>query len=71
MTVQYRKAPKFGPHGNLEPFLASSVASLDDYVPIVNRTEFANLKFFYNFQFLHYSVERVLIASPSEKKVQG
>jgi hypothetical protein len=36
------------------------------------RTEFIELKVFYNFYSLHFSVGRVsMIASPSEKEVQS
>ncbi len=35
----------------------------------MNITEFANLKVFYNFHFLHFSVGHVLmIASPTERR---
>jgi hypothetical protein len=38
----------------------------------MNRTEFVDLKFFYKFYSLHFSVGRVsMIASPSEKEVQS
>jgi hypothetical protein len=39
----------------------------------MNRTEFADLKFFYNFYSLYFSVGRVsmIATSPSEKEVQS
>jgi hypothetical protein len=38
----------------------------------MNRTEFVDLKFSYNFHSRHFSVGRVsTIASPSEKEVQS
>ncbi len=46
------KASNFGPHGNFGLVLASSVAFLVNYIPKMNRTDFANLKYFYNFHFL-------------------
>jgi hypothetical protein len=40
-----------------------------NYVPKMNRNEFANLKYFYNFNLLHFSVGRVLmIGNPAGKK---
>jgi hypothetical protein len=37
----------------------------------MNRTKFVDLRFFYNFYSLHFSVGHVsMIASPSEKEVQ-
>ncbi len=43
-----------------------------NHVPKLSRIKFVNLKFFYNFSSLHFSVGRVsLIASPSEKEVQS
>jgi hypothetical protein len=66
------KVSNFGPHGNFGLFLASSVASVDVSCTKKNRTEFVDLKFFYNFYSLHFSVGRVsMIASPSEKEVQS
>jgi hypothetical protein len=62
------KVSDFGPHGNFKPFVARSVASLAGWVPKMNRTEFANLTFFYHLNFLYFPVGRVLmIARPSEK----
>jgi hypothetical protein len=64
------KASNFGPNGNFEPLLTSSVSSLNEsrIVPKMNSTEFANLKILYNFNLLHSCVGRVLmIASPPEK----
>jgi hypothetical protein len=42
------KGSNFGPHGHLGPFLACTVASLDESSTKkkMNRTGFANLKFF-------------------------
>jgi hypothetical protein len=38
----------------------------------MNRTEFVDLKFFYNFYSLHFSAGRdSMIASPTEKEVQN
>ncbi len=38
----------------------------------MNRTEFVDLKFLYNFYPLNFSIGRILmIASPSEKEVQS
>jgi hypothetical protein len=66
------KAPNFGPHGNFGPFFASPVASLDDHVQNMNRNKFIDLKFFYNFYSLHFSVVCVsMIAGPSEKELQS
>ncbi len=43
-----------------------------NHVQKMNRTKFVDLKFFYNFYSLHFSVERVsMIASPSEKEVRS
>ncbi len=44
-----------------------------NHVQKVNRTEFVDLKFFYNFYSLHFSVGRIsmIAASPSEKEVQS
>jgi hypothetical protein len=45
---------------------------LQAHVQKMNRTEFVDLKFFYNFYSLHFSVGRVtMIASPSEKEIQS
>jgi hypothetical protein len=48
------KASNCGPHGIFEPFLASSVASFDEYVPKRNRTKFADLKIFYSSHLIHF-----------------
>jgi hypothetical protein len=67
MTVDTVKGSNFGPHGNFGFFLASSVASVYESCTKLNRTEFVDLKFFYNFYFLHFSVGRVsMIVSLSE-----
>ncbi len=43
-----------------------------NHVQKMNRTEFVNVKFFYNFYPLHFFVGRIsMIASPSEKEVQS
>jgi hypothetical protein len=43
-----------------------------NHVPKMNRTEFVDLMFFYNFYSLYFSVGCVsMIASPSEKEVQS
>ncbi len=43
-----------------------------NHAPKLNRTEFVDLKFFYNFCSLLFSVGRVsMIASPSEKEVRS
>jgi hypothetical protein len=42
-----------------------------NHVPKMNRTEFVDLKFYYNFYSLYFSVRRLsMIASPSKKVVQ-
>ncbi len=42
------------------------------YVPKTNGTEFVDLKFFYNFYSLHFSVKGVsMIANPFEIEVQS
>jgi hypothetical protein len=39
------------------------------YIPEMKRTEFSNLKLFYNLHFVHFSVGHLLmIASTDEKK---
>jgi hypothetical protein len=69
------KAFNSGPRGNFGLFLASSVASVllwMNHVQKKNRTEFVDLKIFYNIYSFHFSVGRVsVIASPSEKEVQS
>ncbi len=43
-----------------------------NHVQKMNRTKLVDLKFFYNFYSLHFSVGRIsLIASHSEKEVQS
>jgi hypothetical protein len=72
-TVHTVKASNFGPHGNFGLFLAGSVASVgESCTKKKNKTEFVDLKYFYNFYSLHFSVGRVsMIANSSEKEVQS
>jgi hypothetical protein len=43
-----------------------------NHVQKMNKTKILDLKFFYNFYSIHFSVGRVaMIASPSEKEVQS
>ncbi len=43
-----------------------------NHVPKMNRTGLVDLRLFYNFYSLHFSVRRVLmIARPTEKEVQS
>jgi hypothetical protein len=53
------KASNFGTHGNFGPFLARSVAYLGEFcAKKMNRTNFANRKFVYNCDCIHFSVGR-------------
>ncbi len=65
------KDSNFGPHGNFGPLFATSVRYVRLWmkqIPKMNRTEFVDLKCFYNFHSLYFSVGRVSrIASLSEK----
>jgi hypothetical protein len=56
----------------LDHFLQDQYLLWVDSVPGMNKTNFANQKFVYNFHSIHFSVGRVLIiGSASEKKVQN
>jgi hypothetical protein len=44
-----QKTSDFEPHGNFEPFLASSVASLDEICTKNEQNKIAHRNFFYNF----------------------
>jgi hypothetical protein len=67
-TVQ---APNFVPHGNFGLIFASSLASSYELFTKNEQNKFLDLKFFYNFYSLHFSVGCVpIIASASEKEVQ-
>jgi hypothetical protein len=69
------KASSFGPHGNFGPFfffLQVPWLLWINHVPKMKRTEFLDLKFFYNFYLLYFSVGRIaMIGSLSEKEVQS
>ncbi len=56
------KTFNLGPHRKFGPSLAISVGTW------MNRTEFATLQFFYNLNFLHFSVGYVLAISSSSEK---
>ncbi len=72
MHVSTVKASNLRLHGNVGPFLQVPKLVWMNRVPKMNRTEFGDLKFFYNLYFLHFSVGRVsMIASPSENGVQS
>ncbi len=60
------KVSNFGSHGNFGPFFASSVSFWMNDGPKINRTKFVDLKFFYNFYSLDFSVGRVLMIHDSK-----
>jgi hypothetical protein len=66
------KASNFRHHGNLEPVLASSVASLDEICIENEQNRVCKSERFYNFRFLQFSIGHVLmIAWPSGEKFQA
>jgi hypothetical protein len=63
------KAANFGPHVNFDLSLQVLYLLWMNHVPKMNIIEFVDLKVFYNFYSLLFSVGRVsMIASPSEKE---
>ncbi len=74
VSVSVVKASNFGPHGNFG-FLFLQVPYLlwMNHVLKMNRTEFVDLKLFYNFYSFHFSVGRIstIASSPSEKEVRS
>ncbi len=55
------KASNFGPHENVGPFLRDPHLLWVNSLPKMNRIDFANRKFVYNFYSIDFSVGRVLI----------